>query len=70
MVRDGLTAKEGADTLRSKYDMVSTRLEERSKLSNTARQRAQRILDEASTLSITTSGKLKKLQGTIRNGKI
>lgn len=62
VVRDGATAKQGAAELRTKYDLAASRLEDRSKLSNNARQRAQKILNEASTLAITTSGKLKKLQ--------
>lgn len=63
VVRDGAVAKDGAAKLREKYDLTAARLQDRSKLSNSARQRATKILKDASTLSLVTSEKLKKLQG-------
>ena len=61
VVREGAVAREGAGKLRTKYDLAAARLEERSRLSNSARQKAQKILKEASTLSIVTGDKLKEL---------
>ncbi|KAE8752609.1 hypothetical protein FOCC_FOCC000731 [Frankliniella occidentalis] len=62
VVRDGAIAKEGASKLRAKYETAASRLQDRSKLSNNSRQRAQKILNEASSLRIQTNDKLKKLQ--------